>query len=113
MQSIWVRRGLFVVLVVGVLVYVPHWLLTNSTWSRYFKLKAARDQMHKENIRLYEENLKLKEQIDALGEGPALPSVEIERIARDELNLVKPAEVVFYVNEAPPKESVDAQPRRR
>ena len=56
-----------------------------------FNLKEEKERIRIVNVRLREENHKLAEQIERMKHGKA----EVEKIARDELGLVKKGEIVY------------------
>lgn len=80
--------GVFGLLTVGMLllaVFDPHGALAIR------KQHAKRDQVNSEVDSLKEENEHLKKEIDQLRHDPAT----IERIAREQLKLVKPNEIIL------------------
>ncbi len=106
LRTLWIRRlGIAAGLAVG-LGYLPYRLYTSSSLERYFKLKAERDHLHEENLKLKMEDLKLRSELRALSDlrpgadGTRLSASAIEQAARDELGLVKPGEVVFKIEGA-------------
>ena len=87
--------GVFGLLTVGMVllsIFDPHGVLAVR------KLHAKRDQVNSEVATLNKENEQLKKEIDLLRHDPAT----IERIAREQLNLVKPNEIIL-VAPAPAK----------
>jgi cell division protein FtsB len=68
-------------------------------------LRARREaeELRQEIAKLHEENRKLGEQVQALKSDPRL----IERIAREEMNLARPGELIFKL---PPKPAGKPQP---
>ena len=87
--------GVFGLLTVGMLllaVFDPHGALAVR------KQHAKRDQVTSEVVALTRENEELKKEIDQLRHDPAT----IERIAREQLKLVKPNEIIL-VEPAPVK----------
>lgn len=82
--------GVFGLLTVGMLLlalFDPHGALAVR------KQRAKRDQLNSEVAALTQENEKIKKEIDQLRHDPAM----IERIAREQLKLVKPGEVILVV----------------
>lgn len=59
----------------------------------YRELKKSYAEMQNKVNALEEENRKLTEEINLLRNDPAY----IEKIAREELGMIKPGEVIFYV----------------
>jgi cell division protein FtsB len=60
---------------------------------RVFKLQDQMAEMDKSNKTLYENNLKIREEIEGLKSN----SLAIEKIAREKLNWVKPGETVYQI----------------
>jgi len=56
-----------------------------------YHLKEERDRMHLSNSRLQEENQKLTQQVQRL----RYQKEEVEKIAREELGLVKKGEIIY------------------
>jgi cell division protein FtsB len=82
--------GVFGLLTVGMLLlalFDPHGALAVR------KQHTKRDQINSEVNAITEENEQLKKEIDQLRHDPAM----IERIAREQLKLVKPGEVILVV----------------
>lgn len=104
-RRLWAWRvgiGLGLALALG---YAPYQLYRRSDWAHYFRLRAELAKLEQGNQKLAEENQRLRTELDSFGSGErdgTLPLSVIERIARDELGLVRPQEVVFQL---------DAQPR--
>jgi cell division protein FtsB len=96
----WVRRlGIAAVIAVA-LGYVPYHVYASSGLARWLKLRRERGALHETNLRLYEENQRLRAELAALtddNEGGELAASAVERAARDELGFVKPGEIVFRV----------------
>ncbi len=87
--------GVFGLLTVGMLllaVFDPHGALAVR------RQHAKLNQINSEVLTLTEQNKELRKQIDQLEHDPAT----IERIAREQLNMVKPGEIIL-VTPAPPK----------
>jgi cell division protein FtsB len=82
--------GVFGLLTVGMLllaVFDPHGALALR------KQNDKRDEINSEVAALNKENEQLRQEIDQLRHDPAM----IERIAREQLKLVKPGEVILVV----------------
>ncbi len=60
---------------------------------RVFKLQDQMAEMDKSNKTLYENNLKIRKEIEGLKSN----SLAIEKIAREKLNWVKPGETVYQI----------------
>jgi cell division protein FtsB len=70
---------------------------------RVFKLQDQMAEMDKGNKTLYENNLRIREEIEGLKSNP----LAIEKIAREKLNWVKPGETVYQIvrKTTPPQEN--------
>ena len=102
-RKLWLRRLGMAAAVALALGYVPYHLYASSGLARMVKLRAERDALHESNLKLYDENQRLRAELDALTDddgSETLSLAAVERAARDELGLVKPGELVFQV-EAP------------
>ena len=99
-SSVWVRRLGIAALLAVALGYVPYHLYGSSGLARYVRLKAERDALHEGNLKLHEQNQRLRGELEALSDEEGnLSRAAVERAARDELGLVKPGEVVYQVNQ--------------
>lgn len=104
-RRLWlVRIGLGLV-ISGVLGWAPYQLYRRSDWAHYFKLRSELASLEQNNQKLAEENQRLRSELDSFGAGDregTMPLSVIERIARDELGLVRPQEVVFQLDAETP-----------
>jgi cell division protein FtsB len=108
-SSVWVRRLGIAALLAVALGYVPYHLYGSSGLARYVRLKSERDALHEANLKLHEQNQRLRGELEALSDDEGnLSRAAVERAARDELGLVKSGEVVYQVNTPPAKQ---AEPR--
>ena len=99
-SSVWVRRLGIAALLALALGYVPYHLYGSSGLARYMHLKHERDALHESNLKLHEQNQRLRGELEALSDDNGeLSRAAVERAARDELGLVKPGEVVYQVAE--------------
>ncbi|HEX6835933.1 MAG TPA: septum formation initiator family protein [Polyangia bacterium] len=99
-SSVWVRRLGIAALLAVALGWVPYHLYGSSGLARYMRLKSERDALHEANLKMHEQNQRLRAELDALSdEDGNLSRAAVERAARDELGLVKPGEVVYQVGE--------------
>jgi cell division protein FtsB len=99
-SSVWVRRLSIAALLAVALGWVPYHLYGSSGLARYMRLKSERDALHDANLKMYEQNQRLRAELEALSdEDGNLSRAAVERAARDELGLVKPGEVVYQVGE--------------
>jgi cell division protein FtsB len=80
-----------IVLVVDALVGEKGFLETLKVRRQHRELAAAVDGLRQENMRL-------REKMRRLNEDPA----EIESVAREELGLIKPGEILFIIRDAKP-----------
>src|SRR5258705_12987269 len=96
-RSVWVRRIGIAAGVAVAMGYVPYHLYASSGLARLMRLRAEGDALHAGNVKLAEENRRLRQELDALVDGPGeveLSKSAVERVARDELGLVRPGEIV-------------------
>jgi cell division protein FtsB len=99
-SSVWVRRLSIAALVAVALGWVPYHLYGSSGLARYMHLKHERDGLHEANLKMHEQNQRLRAELEALSDDDGqLSRTAVERAARDELGLVKPGEVVYQVGE--------------
>lgn len=95
----WVNRILFALLVAGALAFLPDRLpLAVAQTEDLERVRAERDALAERNAGLREDIRQLRGEIDALKTDPR----EVARIAREDLNLVRPGEVVFEVERVTP-----------
>lgn len=89
------RRSLAWLMPFGLLVYamvsVPLRILSEEGLPRYRRLQKQLEHVHRENVTLTRDIELLNREVDALRHDPEA----IERIARDELGLVQPGEILF------------------
>lgn len=99
-SPIWLRRLGIASLLAVALGWMPYRLYATSGLARYLRLRAERDQLHENNLRLYQDNQRKRAELEALSDGEGgVSRVAVERAARDELGLVKPGEIVFKLEE--------------
>jgi cell division protein FtsB len=99
-RSVWVRRIGIAAVVAVAMGYVPYHLYASSGLARLMRLRGEAESLHAGNIKLAEENRRLRQELDSLVDGPGdieLSKGAIERVARDELGLVRPGEIVFKI----------------
>ena len=103
--SVWVRRLGIAALLAVALGWVPYHLYGSSGLAHLMRLRAERDALHEGNLKLLDENQRLRAELEALSDDDGtLSRAAVERAARDELGFVKPGEVVYQVTETPPAE---------
>ncbi len=103
-RSVWVRRIGIAAVVAVAMGYVPYHLYASSGLARLMRLRGEADALHAGNVKLAEENRRLRQELDSLVDGPGdveLSKSAIERVARDELGLVRPGEIVFKIEATP------------
>ncbi|MCA1663060.1 MAG: septum formation initiator family protein [Myxococcales bacterium] len=99
-SSVWVRRLGIAALLAVALGWVPYHLYGSSGLARYMRLKAERDALHESNLKLHEQNQRLRGELEALSDDNGeLSRTAVERAARDELGLVRAGEVVYQLSE--------------
>lgn len=93
------RRSLTWLMPLGLLVYalvsVPVRILSEEGLPRYRRLREQLERLRHENVELARNIERLNREVNALRSDPSA----IERIARDELGLVQPGEIVFQFSE--------------
>jgi cell division protein FtsB len=95
-RLVWIRRLGIACVVAVALGWVPYHVYSSSGLARYLKLRAERDALHEQNLRLYEDNQRKRAELEALSDGEeGLSRAAVERAARDELGLVRPGEIVY------------------
>lgn len=82
-------------MLVCAIVAVPLRILAEEGLPRYRALQAEQVDLDAQNERMRREVRDLQREVDALRTDPAA----IERIARDELGMVRPGEVIFQFDE--------------
>ncbi|MCS6912741.1 MAG: septum formation initiator family protein [Myxococcales bacterium] len=93
----WVRGLILAALLAVALAYVPYRLYLRSGLARYLSLQAELTQVRERNQALRQDNRRLLREIDQL----RTDERAIERVAREELGLVRAGEIVFKVEERP------------
>ncbi len=91
----WVNRILLATLVVGIIAVWPERLELAGSSEDLDRVRRERDELVTGNTALREEIRLIAAEIQALKHDPR----EVARIARDDLNLVRPGEVVFEVEQ--------------
>jgi cell division protein FtsB len=98
----WPNRILFVLMIVGGLVLLPH--REGVEPDDLARITAERDELREKVARIRTEIGRLQGEVDALHHDPDDPlrsearvQRELARIAREDLNLIRPGEVVFEV----------------
>jgi cell division protein FtsB len=89
----WINRTLLAALVICAIAYVPRHLSESPATDDTARVQSERDGLIEANEALHEEIRLLRAEIEAFKSDRR----EVERIAREDLNLVRPEEVVFEV----------------
>lgn len=90
----WLRRLPAAVAIALALGWVPYQVYGKSGLSRLLHLRAEVARLRADNRELHKKNRALRAELSLYDEDDV---GSVERIARDELGLVKPGEVVFKV----------------
>ncbi len=94
----WLNRILLSALLAGAVAFVPQHLYTGSGGDDLARVQREEDELRHKNTELAREIAMLRAEVAALKRDPA----EVARIAREDLNLIYPDEVVFEVEVAEP-----------
>ena len=100
----WVNRILVAALLAGTIAYLPRGIEYGSASDDLSRVRAEREALRATNARMGEALRLLQAEVDALKRDPR----ELERIAREDLNLIRPEEVVFELHR--PAAAVGGQP---
>lgn len=92
MTWIWIRRLVFASGLAVALGYLPYRIYVRTGLSKMISLSAELKQLKKENHTLRQEIRHLRQELDQEDDAQA-----IERVARNELGLIRPGELVFKV----------------
>ncbi len=96
---VWINRLLLVLLVVFAVAYLPQHLATGASADDLARVEGEHAALQQRNERLRGEIAALQAEVAALKRDPA----EVARIAREDLNLIRPGELVFEVLRPQPK----------
>jgi cell division protein FtsB len=91
------RRTVLIVTVLGILYLIVPLLLGDMGILKYFEMLRTRHQVQASIEKLNADNQTLRENIDALRSDPN----RIEKLAREQLGLVKSGEVVYQFRAQP------------
>lgn len=89
----WTKRLLACGVIVGALAYIPYRLYGSEGWVAYRMLERQTEEMATKNDALRRENAELERDVVRLRDDPRA----IEQVARDELGMIKPGEIVVKV----------------
>jgi cell division protein FtsB len=90
-RVIFLQRALPIAVLVGATVAVPFMIFSADGLGRLRHLEAEKVRADEEVARLSEQIRKLRAEVRRIKDDPAM----VERVARDELGLVRQTEVVF------------------
>lgn len=96
---VWVNRLLLALLLVFAVAYLPQRLTTGASADDLARVEREHAALKQRNAGLREEIAGLQAEVAALKRDPA----EVARIAREDLNLIRPGELVFEVQRPQPK----------
>jgi len=94
-RPLWQRRGLHLLLVFVTLVLVIDALVGEKGLLESMRARRQYDQLQRSVDDLKRENARLREHMRRLNEDPAA----IESLAREELGLMRPGEIVFILKD--------------
>jgi cell division protein FtsB len=92
----WVNRILLAALLAFAVAYLPQHIYSSSGADDLSRVEREHAGLQRSNDRLRGEIAALRAEVSALKRDPA----EVARIAREDLNLIRPGEVVFEVQRA-------------
>jgi cell division protein FtsB len=92
----WLHRLALASAIALTLGYLPHHIYGKTGLARLLRNRRALMLLHERNTRARDENARLRAQAAALRSDP----LELERVARDELGLVKQGEVVYQLDDS-------------
>lgn len=95
MTWVWARRLVMAALLAVALAYLPYRIYLRSGVSRLLSLQAELQHVRGENARLRKDNRRLRQELSRIKDGDA--DLAVEQVARDELGLIRPGEIVFKV----------------
>jgi cell division protein FtsB len=94
----WTKRLLACGVIVGALAYIPYRLYGSEGWVAFRMLERQTEEMARRNEELRRENAELERDVVRLRDDPRA----IEAVARDELGMIKPGEIVVKVEPSSP-----------
>lgn len=89
----WVNRILLAALLAFAIAYLPQHVASGGSAEDLARVEREHQSLRRSNDRLRDEIDALRAEITALKRDPA----EVARIAREDLNLIRPGEVVFEI----------------
>lgn len=94
----WVNRILLAALLAFAIAYLPQHVASGGSAEDLARVEREHQSLQRSNDRLRGDIEALKAEIAALKRDPA----EVARIAREDLNLIRPGEVVFEIRRDEP-----------
>jgi cell division protein FtsB len=98
----WLVRLALAGVIAGALAYIPYRVYGSEGYVTYRRLGGQLDELRAGNAELERENARLEREIQALRTDPAA----IGRVARDDLGMVAPGEIVLKLEPAPGEPAV-------
>jgi cell division protein FtsB len=102
MSQRWLVRLVGAAVVAGALALVPHALTRTDGYVRFRDMRDRLDELERGNDELRQRNVLVKREIFRLKHDLAA----VEAVARDELGLVKPGDLVIQIEQRPKVEEV-------
>jgi|SRR5688572_2787386 len=96
---VWINRLLLAALLVFAVAYLPQRIGAGASADDLARVQREHAALQQRNTSLRGEIAALQAEVAALKRDPA----EVARIAREDLNLIRPGEVVFEVQRPQPK----------
>lgn len=90
----WLTRLALAAVVAGALAYIPYRVYGSEGYVKYRRLDAQLDELRAGNAELAAENDRLRAEVAALRSDPEA----VRRVARDELGMVAPGEIVIQID---------------
>lgn len=91
----WLIRLSGAAVLAALLAYVPHRIYESDGYSRYRRMQAELQELDRRRDALRKENQALRRDVRRLRDDPE----SLRRVARDELGLVDPGEIVIRVEQ--------------
>ena len=89
----WTKRLVACSVIVGALAYIPYRLYGSEGWVAYRMLRRQEEDLDRKIADLRRDNREKTREVRRLREDPAA----IEDVARDDLGMIKPGEIVIKV----------------
>lgn len=95
MDRRWLYRIAGAAVLAALLAYVPHRIYESEGYVRYRRMRAELEELDRRKDALRKENQALRRDVRRLRDDPD----SLRRVARDELGLVDPGEIVIRVEQ--------------